>query len=382
MKIIKNVAAYIGGKGVYRTNIVFGERIASVGDSPSDAEPFDLPENAIVLPGFIDEHIHGAFGADAMDASADALGRIATAVAAEGTVRFLATTMTQSKSAIIAAVKSVAEYNKAQNPSGAAVEGVHLEGPFISPAHVGAQPPEWVRKPDTELFDEINAASGNLVKMVTLAPEQSGAEELITHLKKLGITVSLGHTAASFEQIMRAKECGATCITHLFNAQSGVHHRAIGTVGAALVCDGLYTEIIADCIHVSVPAIKLALKCKPCDRIILITDAMRAKGLPDGESELGGQKVFVKEGQARLSDGVLAGSVLKMNEAIRNMVKRADVPFTAAVDFATINPAKNLGIAGDTGSIEAGKCADLTVIDRDFNVLYTVRGGNVIYKAR
>ena len=173
---------------------------------------------------------------------------------------------------------------------------------------------------------------------------------------------------------------GAVGITHTYNAQSPLHHRDIGTVGAALLLDDLQTEIIADTIHVSVPAIKLLVKNKPKEKITLITDAMRAKGMPDGESELGGQKVFVKNGEARLADGTLAGSVLKMNVAVKNMVEKVGVSFTDAIDFATKNPARMMGLSDKKGSIKVGKDADFAVLDKDFNVLMTIRAGKVIYK--
>ena len=174
---------------------------------------------------------------------------------------------------------------------------------------------------------------------------------------------------------------GARNVTHTYNAQSPLHHREIGTVGSALLYDDLHAELIADTIHVSVPAIQLLVKCKPLDRLILITDAMRAKGLKDGISELGGQTVIVKNGEARLEDGTLAGSVLRMNRAVGNMVQKAGVPLLQAVDYATINPARTLGIEKEAGSIKVGKNADFAVLNGNFDVLLTVRDGNVVYRA-
>jgi N-acetylglucosamine-6-phosphate deacetylase len=258
--------------------------------------------------------------------------------------------------------------------------GIHLEGPFIAEAHKGAQPKEYVASPDARVFDEYNEASGNSIKIVTLAPEVEGACELISHLAEKGIVASIGHTGAKCADIEKALACGASNVTHTYNAQSALHHREIGTVGSAMLFDGLSCEIIADTIHVSVPAIKLMAKCKPHDKLVLITDAMRAKGLADGESELGGQKVFVKNGEARLADGTLAGSVLRMNRAVENMVKKVGLTLADACDLASANPAKVLGIYEETGSIREGKRADFTVLDGDFNVLYTVCGGKIIYQ--
>ncbi len=378
MKCFKNVRAYIDGKGIIKTDILFGEKIEKIGICNLADEEIRLPEGAIVLPGFIDEHIHGAGGADAMDGTGKALDTIAKTVAAEGTVGFLATTMTQSRENILAAMNAVREYGEGEG--GARVLGIHLEGPFIAEAHKGAQPREYVARPDAAVFDEYNEASGGRIKIVTLAPEVEGAGELVAHLAGKGIVASIGHTGAKCADIEAAIESGAKNITHTYNAQSALHHREIGTVGSAMLFDELRCELIADTIHVSVPAIKLLDKCKPEGGLVLITDAMRAKGLPDGESELGGQKVFVKNGEARLSDGTLAGSVLRMNVAVKNMVEKAGLSLEKTCDMATINPAKVLGIEKEAGSIREGKRADFAVLDSEFNVLYTVRGGEIIYK--
>ena len=378
MKCFKNAYAYVEGKGIIKTDILFGEKIEKIGICNLADEEIRLPEDAVVLPGFIDEHIHGAGGADAMDGTQEALATIAKTVAAEGTVGFLATTMTQSPENILGAMAAVREYG--EGAYGARLLGIHLEGPFIAEAHKGAQPREYVAKPDVAVFDEYNEASGNRIKIVTLAPEEEGAGALIAHLAKKGIVPSIGHTGAKCADIDAAIACGAKNVTHTYNAQSALHHREIGTVGSAMLFDELACELIADTIHVSVPAIKLLNKCKPQGKLVLITDAMRAKGLPDGESELGGQKVFVKNGEARLADGTLAGSVLRMNVALKNMVEKAGLTLEKACDLATINPAKVLGIEEEAGSIREGKRADFAVLDKDFNVLYTVRSGEIIYK--
>lgn len=381
MKAFKNALAYIEGEGLKKCNILFDGKIVSIGGEIGDAEVIDLPENAIVLPGFIDQHIHGAGGSDAMDGTEGALETIAETVAKEGTTAFLATTMTQSKENIMNALAAVKNYREKDMEAGARLIGVHLEGPFIAAAHKGAQPLEYVAKPSVEVFDEYNAASGNSIKIVTLAPEEEGAEELIYHLDRIGVVPSIGHTGAKSADIRKAISAGAKDITHTYNAQSALHHREIGTVGSALLYDELNSELIADTIHVSVPAIQLLVKCKPKDKLTLITDAMRAKGLADGESELGGQVVIVKNGEARLKDGTLAGSVLKMNRAIENMVKKVGVAFLQAVDYATINPAKTLGIDREAGSIREGKRADFAVLNADYDVIYTIRGGKTVYKS-
>ena len=379
MKCFKNALTYVEGKGLIRTDVLFGEKIEKIGICNLADEFIRLPENAVVLPGFIDEHIHGAGGSDAMDGTVAALETIAATVAQEGTTGFLATTMTQSRESILAAMGAVKAYREGEH-GGARLLGIHLEGPFIAAEHKGAQPLEYVAKPDTAVFDEYNEASGDTIKIVTLAPEQEGAGALISHLAKKGIVASIGHTGAKCEDIAAAIALGAKNVTHTYNAQSALHHREIGTVGSAMLFDELACELIADTIHVSVPAIKLLAKCKPEGKLVLITDAMRAKGLADGESELGGQKVIVKNGEARLENGTLAGSVLRMNTAIKNMVEKAGLSLESACDLATINPAKVLGIENEAGSIREGKRADFAVLDSEFNVIYTVCGGEIIYK--
>lgn len=382
MKCFKNATVYVDGEGLKKTTVCFEEKIEKISRCAiNGADEISLPDGAIVLPGFVDQHIHGAGGSDGMDGTVEDISIIAKTVAAEGTTSFLVTTMTQSPENITKAMGAVKTYREANSEEGARVVGVHLEGPFIAAAHKGAQPLEYVKEPDIAVFDGYNQASGNAIKIVTLAPEIDGAQEFIAHLTSQGIVSSIGHTGAKCSDIERAISAGACNVTHTYNAQSALHHREIGTVGSAMLFDELNCELIADTIHVSVPAMRLLVKNKPLDKLTLITDAMRAKGIPDGVSELGGQVVYVKNGEARLEDGTLAGSVLRMNRAIQNMVEKVGVPFTQAVDCATINPAKNLKLDDELGSIKVGKRADFTVLNKNYDVLMTVRDGKVIYQA-
>ena len=380
MKCFKNATVYVEGKGLVNCTVEFDEKIQKI-SKKSKAEEIALPKNAIVLPGFVDQHIHGAGGSDGMDGSLEDIATIAKTVAGEGTTTFLVTTMTQSKENITKAMQAVKTYREQASKDGARVAGIHLEGPFIAAAHKGAQPLEYVAQPAIETFDEYNKASGNAIKVVSLAPEVDGAEEFIRHIASQGIVASIGHSGAKYADIKKAVDAGAKNVTHTYNAQSALHHREIGVVGSAMLLDELNCELIADTIHVSVPAMQLLIKNKPADKLTLITDAMRAKGIPDGVSELGGQTVYVKNGEARLEDGTLAGSVLRMNRAIENIVTKVGVPLLQAVDFATINPAKNLGIDKEVGSIKVGKRADFTVINENFDVLMTVRDGEIVYQA-
>ena len=381
MKAFKNASVYAEGKGIIKTSVYFDDKIRQIGGYVAGAEEIELPENAVVLPGFIDEHIHGAGGSDAMDGNTKDLAIIAETVAKEGTTSFLATTMTQSKENILKAMRAVKEYRETAGEQGARIAGVHLEGPFIAAAHKGAQPLEYVAAPDAKTFDEYNAACGNAIKIITLAPETEGALDFIRHIVAQGTVVSVGHTGAKYAEVKAAMEAGATNVTHTYNAQSPLHHREIGVVGSALLLEDLYCELICDTIHVSVPAMQLLVKNKRADKLALITDAMRAKGLADGVSELGGQTVYVKGGEARLADGTLAGSVLRMNRALQNMVEKVGVPLTQAVDYCTINPARTLKMENEAGSIAEGKRADFAVLNDKFDVLYTVRDGKIIYKA-
>ena len=380
MKGFKNVKAYLPEVGVVTTNIGFENgKIVYIGDDASQIESI-AEVNGILVPGFIDQHIHGAGGSDGMDGTEKDLQIISETIAREGTTGFLATTMTQSPENISKALVAVKEIMEKGEFNGAEVLGVHLEGPFISPKHIGAQPLEYVAKPSIEVFDEYDRLSGGNIKIVSLAPEQEGGIELVEHLAKLGKVASIGHTGSTYQDVERAVKAGAKNVTHTYNAQTALHHREVGVVGSAMLFDELNCEVICDTIHVSVPAIKLVIKNKPHNKFTLITDAMRAKGMPDGLSELGGQVVIVKNGEARLENGALAGSVLKMNDAVKNVVTKLGISFTDAIDFATRNPAENIGVLNERGTIEVGKRADFAVLDDNFDVLLTVVGGNVVYK--
>lgn len=364
-------------KGLEKTSLTYDEKFVTIGKNEEGLQ--ELPEEYVVVPGFLDEHIHGAAGSDAMDGTMEDLGKIANALASEGTTAFLATTMTQSPENITKALKAVKAYRELSPESGAEILGVHLEGPFISKDFVGAQPIEYVAKPSVEVFKKYQDASGDCVRIVTLAPEVEGSTELIKYLVSQNIVASIGHTNATYADVKKAVEAGATNLTHTYNAMKPLHHREVGTVGSGLLFDELNCECICDGIHVSGPAIQLLHKNKPADKMTLITDAMRAKHMPDGVSELGGQVVIVKNGEARLENGTLAGSVLKMNNAVKNVMKFLNLPLEEVVKLASQNPAKNLGVFDQMGSIKEGKRADFVILDKDLNVVQTVRNGKVIY---
>ncbi|MDT0162214.1 N-acetylglucosamine-6-phosphate deacetylase [Bacillus sp. AG4(2022)] len=337
----------------------------------------ELDAGATLAPGFIDLHIHGAGGADTMDSTPEALQTIARTLPAEGTTSFLATTITQERSLIEKALANAAAYK----PEGTEAEmlGIHLEGPFINEKRKGAQPLEHILKSDVELFKAWQEKSGQLIRLVTLAPELEGGKELVRHLAETGVIASIGHSDADYEEVSEAVEAGATHVTHLFNGMKGLHHREPGTAGAALLFKELIVEMIADGVHVRPEMIKLALNSKGMDGMVLITDSMRAKCLKNGTYDLGGQDVTVKDGMALLEDGTLAGSILRMKDSVKNMTKFADITLAEAVKLASENPAKQLKVFDRKGSIAEGKDADLTVLNENMDIVLTICRGKVAY---
>ena len=326
-------------------------------------------------------HIHGAGGSDAMDGTVEAVAHMAAFLPKEGTTSFLPTTMTQSPESIEQALEALHQYSQSDNVPGTAdVIGVHLEGPFVNPSKAGAQPVQYIINPDAELFKKWYELSGQTIKQVTLAPEEPGGKELVELLNKEGIISSIGHTGATYQEAMEAISLGVSQATHLFNQMTGLHHRDIGAAGASLMNENIYAELIVDGIHVSPEMVELSLKLKGIDRTILITDAMRAKGLSDGKYDLGGQDVFVKGKEARLEDGALAGSILKMNDAVKNIITYTGCSLRDAVQMAAVNPAKQLNIYDKKGSIAAGKDADIVILDDDFQVRTTICRGKIAYR--
>ncbi|RYG74380.1 N-acetylglucosamine-6-phosphate deacetylase [Lentibacillus lipolyticus] len=331
-----------------------------------------------VIPGFIDGHIHGAAGADVMDATEEALDTMAGALPEEGTTSFLATTITQAPENITKALENVARYTSKQGL--AEVIGVHLEGPFIEKSKKGAQPLEHIKKPDPRQFDEWQRLSGNSIRTITMAPELDESGEFIRHLYKSGVNMSAGHTDAGFAAIKKAVPYGLRQVTHLCNAMNGIHHRDIGAVGAAFQLEDLRAELIADGIHVAPEMLKLIYDNVGSERLILITDAMRAKCLQPGDYELGGQPVSVTKDRALLADGTLAGSILKMYQGAQQMLRINNAGIRNIIQMTAENPAKQLHIFDKKGSIKPGKDADLLLVDDELNVHCTICRGAVAYQ--
>ncbi|WIG46420.1 N-acetylglucosamine-6-phosphate deacetylase [Bacillus halotolerans] len=342
------------------------------------------PKNAVLLPGMIDIHIHGGYGADTMDASFSALDAMSSRLPEEGTTSFLATTITQEHGQISQALVNARDWKSAEESFslGAEFIGIHLEGPFVSPKRAGAQPKEWIRPSDLALFKKWQQEAGGLIKIVTLAPEEDQQFELIRYLKDESIIASMGHTDADSALLLEAFEAGASHMTHLYNAMSPFHHREPGVIGTALAHEGYVTELIADGIHSHPLAAKLAFLAKGSSKLILITDSMRAKGLKDGVYEFGGQSVTVKGKTALLPDGTLAGSILKMNEGARHMRAFTNCSWTDIANITSANAAKQLGIFDRKGSITEGKDADLVIVSSECEVLLTVCRGNIAFKSK
>lgn len=343
---------------------------------PTDAEVIHA-DGCYVAPGLVDVHIHGYLNQDASDGNAEGIRLMAEGVMKNGVTTFLPTTMTVSMEEIETAlnvVRSLQEESKTWK--GAYLAGVNTEGPFINASKKGAQAAEHIQSPNADWIIK----NSDIIKLCTIAPETEGGFEAIRKIREnCNVHVSVGHTDATYEQAMQAFDCGATQVTHLFNAQTGLHHRKPGVVGAGLDAD-VYAELIADTFHVHAGLFSLVTKCKG-DKLVLITDCTRAGGMPDGEYTLGGQKIFVKGIQCLLEDGTIAGSVLKLNEAVRNVYKNTNLPLYTVVAAASLNPARAIGMDATKGSIEVGKDADLAIMDADFNVKMTIMQGDIRYEA-
>lgn len=339
---------------------------------PRETTVFD----GFLAPGFVDLHVHGGGGADFMDGDPEAVATITATHARYGTTGLLATTLAAPEAAIIRAVKAV----KAAPKRGAQVLGFHVEGPFVNPKMKGAQDGRHVRPATVGEVDRwLAAGEPGDHWHVTLAPEMAGAAESIRHLVSRGAVVSAGHTDCTYAQLKAATEAGLKHVTHLYNAMRGLHHREPGTVGGALTLPDITVELIADGIHVHPAALAVAVNARGADRVILVTDAMRAAGMPDGESRLGELKATVKNGEARLEDGTLAGSVLTMAGAVRNMVRLVGLPLHTAVAMAALNPARRHGLESRKGSLTVGLDADLVVLDRNLEVAATIVAGERVY---
>lgn len=337
-----------------------------------DGEGIDA-QNNYLAPGLIDMHIHGISGFDSMGKNYDSINSMSKALVKHGVTSFVPTTMTVDIDSIKSSVENISIAIK-KGVEGANIEGIHIEGPFISPDMVGAQDPKFVKKPSKKDFEYIAGPYANYIKTITIAPEVDGALEFIKYVEGLGINASCGHTNGKYNDLARGIDAGISHATHLYNAMRGFHHREPGIVGG-IFDSNITTEIIADGIHSHFAAVRCAYKLKGADKLALITDAMMACDMKDGEYTLGGQKVFVKDGAARLAAGQLAGSTLTLDKAIKNVINNCDINLIDAVKMASATPARILKIDYKKGYIKEGYDADIVIFDDNINVIKTfVRG--------
>ncbi len=357
-------------------------RIASIASrGPSDARgELDLPQ-ATLAPAFVDVHIHGAAGHDVMEATPEALQAVGSFLATRGTGSYLATTVTAPLDTTLRALEGLTrliakpELLKTAKASAKPV-GIHLEGPFLSPKKCGVQPVEHMLAPDIRVFDRLFEAAEGRVRLMTLAPEMPGAVELTRHATGRGVRVSLGHSNATAAETRAAIEAGATSATHTFNAMRPLDHREPGILGVVLTTGSVYAELICDGIHTAPELVRLWFSAKGPERGILVTDAMSATGMPDGEYTLGGFQVHVADGRA-MARGVLAGSVLTLDRALTNFVEFTGAPIEQALRLLTTNPAAMTGLGNGAGQVAVGGPADLVAVDAAGRLVASIQGGRL-----
>jgi N-acetylglucosamine-6-phosphate deacetylase len=371
--------------------LVDGQKIVAIGRK--DEIPVPASANCIherdltIVPGFIDVHIHGAAGHDVMEGTHEALAAITTSVVTRGTTALLATTVSASEVVTCTAIEAVANWIKqrkgqsAAAPASAEILGVHLEGPFISLGRRGAHPAEWIVAPSVPLFERYLETAKGTTRILTLAPELPGADEVIAEASKVGVVISLGHTDASYAQAMAAIANGARHATHVFNAMRPFTHRETGVVGAVLTSPNVTAELIADGVHVDDAAIRVLLATKGARGVILVSDGISATGMPDGTYKLGTSEVGVAEGIARTSEGKLAGSTLTLDRALRHLLGLG-LPPREVLPMLTSNPARLLGLEHRKGSLQAGADADLLLLDDHFELAGVMARGAWLNQSR
>ena len=384
MKAIINGRLILESQVIEKGFILFEDKIIALGtmseyDQIISQEQINSGEfetieadGKLVSPGFIDIHVHGAGGCDTMDGTPEALETLSNTIFKSGVTRYLATTMTMPKPAIKNALRTIRDrMTQQEGLRTARLVGVHLEGPFINLEKKGAQNGAYVIEPSYELVqDDLD-----IIKIITIAPENDADFKFIEKMKAHpSVKLSIGHTNSNFETAMTAYENGVTHITHCFNAMPPLHHREPGVIGAML-SESFTAELIADEIHVHKGLFKGLSRCLDKDKLVLITDSMRAGGLEDGQYDLGGQNVIVKEGACRLEDGTLAGSVLTMDRAVYNFMKHTKLPLHEVFNLATLNPAKVIRLDSQYGSLSVGKTADINILDENCHIIKTFVDG-------
>ncbi|NFT05824.1 MULTISPECIES: N-acetylglucosamine-6-phosphate deacetylase [Clostridium] len=356
--------------------LLFDKKIISICDEiPENCEIIDAKQK-IVTPGLIDIHVHGSCNFDTMDNSIEAIEAISSGICKNGVTSFLPTTMTMTKENIYSSLNIIKKCMK-KDFNGAKVIGAHMEGPFINPIYKGAQDSKHILKPNFQFIKDYT----DVIKLISYSPELDDDYEFTKEVKEnTKITLSICHSNASYRKCMEAISLGVTNITHLFNAMSPLNHREPGVVGAALMSNA-YCEIIADKIHVDKSLFQFILNNKGNEKVILITDCMRAGCMKDGKYELGGQDVYVKDGAARLINGTLAGSILTLNKAVYNFFENTNLELNEVINMASLNPAKSIGIDDKKGSLDIGKDADICIFDDEMNCYFLVSEGRVIFNS-
>lgn len=343
-------------------------RFASVAEggslSPEAEEPVIDATNKRILPGLVDIHSHGRVGEDFSMVTEEGLQKLCDSYAACGVTAVLGTTMTNRTDVVEASMEAMGNYRKREH-TGAKLMGVHMEGPFLGKDKKGAHDEQYLTAPDPVWFEKVQALCGQSVRLITVDPCLAGAEEFIRRCHEDGIAVSLGHTSCNYDLAVNMCASGADHVTHCFNAMNPLHHREPGLIGAAMD-QGMYTELICDGIHLHPAIIRMMFAAHP-EQMLLISDSMQAAGLSDGEYELGGLKVYVKDGKATQEDGTIAGSTTNVYDAMRNVI-RFGVPAEQAVYSASYLPAKSVGLENVVGSIAEGRVADFLIVDEDWEL--------------
>ena len=373
--ILKNATVFNGDFEKVRADVAIeGERISKIGDLSGEDE-LDLTDMT-VMPGLIDIHIHGCGGADAGDATPEALETMSQTLVKNGITSFCPASMTLSFEEL---TKIFANIDEMKNKVGGAyIHGANMEGPYIAMSKKGAQNPLYVRNPDKEEFKRLFDGCNGSIKVVDIAPECDGGDEFIKEIQPI-CPVSIAHTDAGYDEAVHAIELGVRHITHLFNAQSGLHHRKPGVVGAAFDVGkekGVRAELICDGFHIHPATLRIAFRAMGEDGTVIVSDSMKAAGCPDGDYDLGGQPVYVRDGKALLADGTIAASTSNVYKELKNVISFG-IPEKQAVKSETINPAKAIRADKETGSIEEGKLADILVVDKDYNIRLVIVKGKI-----
>jgi N-acetylglucosamine-6-phosphate deacetylase len=354
------------------------DKIISVGESAFGEGTVIDVKGSKIIPGLIDIHTHGAIGIDVMTASPAQIATLSKFLACNGVTAYLPTTVTDGVEAINKAVKNVKIAAENQT-DGATIEGVHIEGPYIAHEHKGCHNESDIKLPDIDEYNTIRKILGEkLIIRVTVAPEIQGGSNFIKYVTTHGGFISIGHSDGYSDVAKLGLASGANSFTHLFNGMTGIHHREPGFAGEGLM-SGAYIEVICDKMHIHPEVIKMISRIKGIDEIVLITDAMLATGLGDGEYEFGGFEIKVDGGLAQTTDGTIAGSTLTLLKGLKNWTEITGMPLEKALKAATINPARAIGIDSKVGSIEVGKRADIVVLDGDMNIKYTFCKGKKVF---